>query len=229
MRLLVAVLLALVCLTMAVGSAVAQDPETQQPQGSTVGNGDGPPPSIASAVRKRAKAGKCKLRSFASEGVQHGEADFVYATTPATSGTHAGRWADWGAYDTPVPDQYLVHNLEHGGVTFHFGNGMSQTQLDRLARFVAAEPGYVVVTPRASDALVPAESGVSAFPESGFVVTSWQRRLVCRRASRKAVSAAIAYIRRYRGTGREQVPAFNSTQGRPADLPAPTWAPAPPA
>src|SRR3989344_1710779 len=39
-----------------------------------------------------------------------------YNSNPPTSGSHYAVPADWGAYDSEVPDEQLVHNLEHGGI-----------------------------------------------------------------------------------------------------------------
>ena len=145
-----------------------------------------------------------------------------FAQLPPVSGTHAPRWADWGAYDKVVPHKFQVHNLEHGGVVIHLGARMPEAAAEAIGTFFAREPGYLVVTPRASRTLAPRERGVPRFPESGLVVTSWQRRLVCRRATPAALRAVYAFVRRYRGTGPEQLPAVNPTSPRPADLPAPT-------
>ena len=52
-----------------------------------------------------------------------------YTFRPATSGQH---WfsadtpagvpspARWGIYDEPLPDEVLIHNLEHGGIGLHY-------------------------------------------------------------------------------------------------------------
>lgn len=53
----------------------------------------------------------------------------VYSVVPATSGPHwAGATtpvgvpspARWGRYDGVLPDEVLIHNLEHGGIGFHY-------------------------------------------------------------------------------------------------------------
>lgn len=53
----------------------------------------------------------------------------VYSVVPATSGPHwAGATtpmglpspARWGQYDGFLPDEILIHNLEHGGIGFHY-------------------------------------------------------------------------------------------------------------
>jgi hypothetical protein len=55
--------------------------------------------------------------------------DEAYSVVPATSGPHwAGSTtpaglpspARWGRYDGVLPDEILIHNLEHGGIGFHY-------------------------------------------------------------------------------------------------------------
>ena len=56
--------------------------------------------------------------SYPIEGAAH-VADGVkvdYRTNPPSSGAHYRSSARWGVYDKALPDETLVHNLEHGGV-----------------------------------------------------------------------------------------------------------------
>lgn len=214
---------AVIASTAITAVAIAQETDTRQPQGSSVGEGTGPAPSFAAPVRRAATRAGCRLKAFKSAGIQHGVGSFSYQQIPPTSGTHAGRWADYGLYGEPVPHQYQVHNLEHGGVVVHYANGLSDSAAKALGEFAAVEPGYLVLTPRASKTLKPAEPRLRlrAFPNRGFVVTSWQRRMVCKSGSARAMGALRTYARTYRGAGPEQVPAYNSTQERPSDLPEP--------
>ena len=39
-----------------------------------------------------------------------------YNTVPPTSGRHWSAWLDCGFYNYPIPDEMLVHNLEHGNI-----------------------------------------------------------------------------------------------------------------
>ena len=57
-----------------------------------------------------------------------------YSVIPPTSGPHwigPDAWtlsngeevdapADWGIYDVPLPNEVLIHNLEHGGIGLHY-------------------------------------------------------------------------------------------------------------
>ena len=43
-----------------------------------------------------------------------------YSTVPPTSGDHWDRWADCGIYLEGVPDELIVHNLEHGNIVVSY-------------------------------------------------------------------------------------------------------------
>ena len=53
----------------------------------------------------------------------------------------------WGVHDVEIPDEYLVHNLEHGGIGIHYDcpDGCDQL-VDDLSR-VARRYDKVVMTP----------------------------------------------------------------------------------
>ena len=69
-----------------------------------------------------------------------GESHPPYNSVPATSGWHYDRPdapARWGIYDTPISDEVLVHNLEHGGVGILYDCPGGCTDLvDQLAGIV---------------------------------------------------------------------------------------------
>ena len=54
-----------------------------------------------------------------------------YNSTPPTSGKHWPRWADCGFYTESLPDERIVHNLEHGNivVSYNFTNPAQVTEL----------------------------------------------------------------------------------------------------
>ena len=54
-----------------------------------------------------------------------------YNSTPPTSGEHWPRWADCGFYLESLPDERIVHNLEHGNivVSYNFANPAQVTEL----------------------------------------------------------------------------------------------------
>ncbi|MCH8225675.1 MAG: DUF3105 domain-containing protein [Chloroflexi bacterium] len=88
-----------------------------------------------------------------------------YSTTPPTSGEHWGRWADCGFYEGGLPDELIVHNLEHGNIVVSYN--------------VSAELDIATLR-SALDAISLAEEwGVTRFydkiPESMVVVAAWGR------------------------------------------------------
>ena len=64
---------------------------------------------------------------FPSQGEAHisaSEGHPPYNSTPGTSGWHYdfvdGGPARWDVYKQPLPDEILIHNLEHGGIGIHY-------------------------------------------------------------------------------------------------------------
>ena len=55
-----------------------------------------------------------------SPHIGFGEEHPPYNSVPASSGWHYDAPAKWGIYDTVIPEETLVHNLEHGGVRIHY-------------------------------------------------------------------------------------------------------------
>ena len=43
-----------------------------------------------------------------------------YSSIPPTSGWHIGQTARWGIHDEPLPNEIMMHNLEHAGVGIHY-------------------------------------------------------------------------------------------------------------
>ena len=54
-------------------------------------------------------------------------------TVPPTSGQHWNGWVQCGFYRDPVPDERIVHNMEHGNIIVHY-NLAASSQVDELAQ-----------------------------------------------------------------------------------------------
>jgi hypothetical protein len=69
----------------------------------------------------------------------------AYNSKPATSGWHYDIPARWGIHDEVLPDETLVHNLEHGGIRIHYNcpDGCSEL-VAQLAGFATKTEGYWV-------------------------------------------------------------------------------------
>lgn len=78
-----------------------------------------------------------------------------YNSNPPTSGIHiGGGTAPWGVMGQALPDEQTVHNLEHGGVIFHYRQGLDQVTVDQLttlAHDLQRQNPCILLQPRAAD------------------------------------------------------------------------------
>lgn len=97
------------------------------------------------------------VQSFEIQGRDHievGASHPEYNSNPPTSGPHYAEPADWGAYQKELPDEQLIHNLEHGGIWISY-KGVDEDTKRRLSDIAKANPGSVVLAPRSrSDAQI---------------------------------------------------------------------------
>jgi hypothetical protein len=56
-------------------------------------------------------------------------------TDPPTTGPHYVEQAIWGAYDEPLQQARVVHNLEHGGVYIQYGEDVPEETVAQLRAF----------------------------------------------------------------------------------------------
>ena len=86
-----------------------------------------------------------------------------YSTIPPTSGRHWPTWSNCGFFNHPLPDELLVHNLEHGNIVVSY-NLADDTEVEALRSAVAAIP-------------LAAEFAIvrryTAIPEGMVAVTAW--------------------------------------------------------
>ncbi len=80
-------------------------------------------------------------QQYESEGQQHlqslDQKHEKYKTNPPTSGPHYIQPAEWGTSEVEIPDEQLVHNLEHGGVVITYKPDLPEDKIDSL-RAIAA-------------------------------------------------------------------------------------------
>lgn len=61
-----------------------------------------------------------------------------YNSMPPTSGPHTAITAPWRIYPTPVADETLVHNLEHGGIVIGYNCNECAELVKKLTDLVVA-------------------------------------------------------------------------------------------
>ncbi|MSQ07746.1 MAG: DUF3105 domain-containing protein [Dehalococcoidia bacterium] len=120
---------------------------------------------------------------------------------PATSGPHwltapvagapLGAPARWGVYGEALPDEVLVHNLEHGGIGLHYNCpvGCPDT-VDALEGFVSSNSSQFIVSPY---------HGM----KPKVAVTAWRRVLYLDVVDADAI---LQFIRQYKRQAPEDVP-----------------------
>ncbi|PIR69326.1 MAG: hypothetical protein COU47_03060 [Candidatus Niyogibacteria bacterium CG10_big_fil_rev_8_21_14_0_10_46_36] len=80
-------------------------------------------------------------RDHIADGAEHPE----YNSNPPSSGWHYASPARGGFYDEPLPDERVIHNLEHGDIWIAYLPDLDQKIIDDLESFAGQ---YVVVSPR---------------------------------------------------------------------------------
>ncbi len=87
-----------------------------------------------------------------------------YNSDPPTSGPHMPSVAPWGSHFEPLPDEYVVHNMEDAGVVLWYDMGTPEENAERVAALEQVSQGYrrIIIVPRENLG-------------SQYVLTAWQR------------------------------------------------------
>ena len=96
-----------------------------------------------------------------------------YLTTPPTSGRHWNGWVQCGFYTNPVPDERIVHNMEHGNIIISH-NLTDQAQIDELEEVfdnIGLTNAWGVARPY--DPGTVDDDGNALFPEGTIALTTW--------------------------------------------------------
>lgn len=161
-----------------------------------VGRGGGAQEALAAAG--------CTREQFPSQGRNHVQElpdDYEYNSTPATSGSHQSQPlapAIWGTYDDPVPQEKVVHNLEHGGVIVQYGPEVPAATVARILDWYREDPNGLVVAPLSPE-VVEAEPTLS----NRIALTAWTYLQTCQRFDDEAFSS---FVDLHRGDGPEAFP-----------------------
>ena len=102
-------------------------------------------------------------QAFPIQGQTHiavGASHIAYNSNPPTSGPHYAQPAGWGVYHSELPDEQLIHNLEHGGIWISY-KGIDATTTTALEK-IANSQAKIVMEPRAND-------------DAPIVLASWGR------------------------------------------------------
>ncbi len=111
---------------------------------------------------------------FPEPGKDHQEGEIGYADNVPHGGMHSDGWQNCGIYDEPIPDEPIVHSLEHGAVWIAYLPDLSSYQVEILRNLVRQEQqaqGEPLVLLAPNPEL-----------EAPIVATAWQVQLQLRNA-----------------------------------------------
>ncbi len=90
--------------------------------------------------------------TFTSQGQEHiaeGATHPDYNSNPPTSGWHYAEPASWGVKKSALPDERVIHNLEHGGIWISYQpQKVSAEDIAKLESLVKSYNSKVILTPR---------------------------------------------------------------------------------
>jgi hypothetical protein len=132
-----------------------------------------------------------------AEHVEEGT-DIQYTTSPPTSGNHYPTAADPGFYSDPIPEENVVHNLEHGQIVIWYSPDAPQATIDSIESVVDEEAIALVAVPY---------DGIPSGSELSF--TAWGALQSCSDFSNDILSQFRA---EFQGRGPENVgiPTFDA-------------------
>lgn len=125
-------------------------------------------------------------RGHIGVGVEHEP----YNSSPPTSGPHYEQWAKWGVYEEKLPDEQLVHNLEHGGIWISYQDKDNPELFEKLKDIAEDYSVKVILTYRPEN-------------DAPIVLAAWTRLLKLETFDEKQIKS---FIRAFINKGPEQVP-----------------------
>jgi hypothetical protein len=103
---------------------------------------------IASSITASAAQGQ-QQTDAGRDHIGTGQAHGAYTSNPPASGAHYADAPRWGSYDQPLPDELLIHGLEHGGIVIGYNCAEACPELAaQLKALVSEYPAKVVLAPR---------------------------------------------------------------------------------
>ena len=168
------------------GEARGAEPTDDFPKGSI-------PKAKPSTLDAAAKAAKCKVNTFPSEGSNHVSGKVDYKTNPPTSGNHFEVPGADGAYNQAPDVEPLVHSMEHGRVIFWFKPGAPAQLQGQMKALFDEDNFHMLLSPDTRD--LKAQVAASA----------WTRSITCAKVNNNTWDALRLFRDRYRDQGPEQV------------------------
>lgn len=159
------------------------------------------------------EAGCDPVEEHEEEGNEHvdGGTDVQYETSPPTSGDH---WpteliTDAGFYPDTVPEESLVHNLEHGQVVIWYDANASSDLVDDLERFTDSQNDPDAIGAGASTPPIISVPYDDVPEGKSYVMTAWTQSQACSSYSLEAINE---FREKFQGRSPEPIaPTFEGT------------------
>jgi len=149
------------------------------------GEGETKPAAVSSPV-----AGTVDFDIIGREHVSQGTSISTYNSNPPTSGPHWPAAAKNGIYESSLPDEQLLHNLEHGYIWISYKSDVSDDVKGELKKIVEEDNWKIVLEPRDKN-------------ESAIALAAWGRVLKMDQPDYEKVRE---FIKTYRNRGPERTP-----------------------
>jgi hypothetical protein len=114
----------------------------------------------------------------------------AYNSNPPTSGWHYPAPADWGFYNEELPDELLVHNLEHGGIWISFRSAEDTELINQLVALLRGYRSKVIITQRSRN-------------DTPLAVAAWGHLMKLDHYDNTAI---VTFINRFKNQGPELFP-----------------------
>lgn len=87
------------------------------------------------------------LKTFKDLKNDHKGGRLEFAQKPPVGGAHSSVWLRCDVYTSPVPDESVVHSLEHGAVWLTYQPGLAEADVAMLVKLDELNRDYVIVSP----------------------------------------------------------------------------------
>ena len=113
-----------------------------------------------------------------------------YNSNPPTSGVHWPAPVKNGIYNDPLPDEQLIHNLEHGYIWIAYKRDVSDEVKNKLTEIVNEDDWKIVMAPRPTN-------------DKPVILAAWGRNL---KMDEPDFDKIKQFIETYRDRGPERTP-----------------------
>lgn len=124
------------------------------------------------------------------EHINQGVPGSGYTSNPPASGPHWPSPAKNGVYDSALPDEQLIHNLEHGHIWIAYKPDTPDEVKNKLKEIVQKDDWKIVMTPREAN-------------ETMIALAAWGRVL---KLDSPDYDKVESFIKTYRNRGPENTP-----------------------